>query len=737
MMLKNVKMPMTAGGADNRHSLKSALKRGFTIMELVIVIAVIAVLAAVLIPTFANLTQRANESADLQTVENLNTILRADETIDGEKPATMQEALKHAVSGGYNVTALTPTSDGNSILWNQEDNRFVLANSTTGEIIAKDDITTGTSATGYKYWTVVGDSDDLAVAEAKSFSRYYTSADVIANNAISASVGVDVSALETAVKIEYTNTNTDTEKAQDVIINGNGGALTVSAATDTVSAYGVFSSVNGKEVADESLHIYAEVSGNISIARGRLVIETGSSAAGVIVTGESVTIVVNDVANLGNIAVATGVSVDFNNIVINNTNTPTSEIVTTTPVDTTIADNFAGGLGTESSPYLIANLDQWLYLADNSRLMYSLASQGKYFSVLCDLDFEDINDNVQLSYFAGYITFNDHTVKNLQANTTQSPVMQDRNYSFLFGYVINNSEIAHINFVIDSPAVDCGPKLVGFIYNTDNRPFDVLLDYVTVDGTANYTDNNTGLFVYIASDCRLTLSNCVNYATIYNNGLTAFFVGRLYMSSGVPDNYCKDITFINCSNYGTIINTGSNWGCMLISNSYNVDETFNINVINCVNYGNIFANKINLIISISDYDDSAVVDAGNCNEGAFNLLTVEDNKFIISEATGATRYEMTFGFSGAASAGGVASITFVLDSDDLTSVDAYEWIDISEVPDGADVQIINDYGTTYKVYDGKYVFEYYQADGMKRQPSITVMAYDSNDNVVGIYVYTY
>ena len=94
MMLKNVKMPIVAGGGSgNRHSLKSALKRSFTIMELVIVIAVIAVLAAVLIPTFANLTERANESADLQTVENLNTILRADETIDGEKPATMQEAL--------------------------------------------------------------------------------------------------------------------------------------------------------------------------------------------------------------------------------------------------------------------------------------------------------------------------------------------------------------------------------------------------------------------------------------------------------------------------------------------------------------------------------------------------------------------------------------------------------------------------------------------------------------------
>lgn len=42
------------------------LKKGFTITELVIVIAVIAILAAVLIPTFANVINNANESAAMQ-----------------------------------------------------------------------------------------------------------------------------------------------------------------------------------------------------------------------------------------------------------------------------------------------------------------------------------------------------------------------------------------------------------------------------------------------------------------------------------------------------------------------------------------------------------------------------------------------------------------------------------------------------------------------------------------------
>ncbi len=46
--------------------MKKANKKGFTIVELVIVIAVIAILAAVLIPTFASVTERAKESKAMQ-----------------------------------------------------------------------------------------------------------------------------------------------------------------------------------------------------------------------------------------------------------------------------------------------------------------------------------------------------------------------------------------------------------------------------------------------------------------------------------------------------------------------------------------------------------------------------------------------------------------------------------------------------------------------------------------------
>ena len=50
--------------------MKKNNKKGFTIVELVIVIAVIAILAAVLIPTFTGVTERAKESAAMQNARN-------------------------------------------------------------------------------------------------------------------------------------------------------------------------------------------------------------------------------------------------------------------------------------------------------------------------------------------------------------------------------------------------------------------------------------------------------------------------------------------------------------------------------------------------------------------------------------------------------------------------------------------------------------------------------------------
>lgn len=59
-------------------------KKGFTIVELVIVIAVIGILAAVLIPTFSGVVESANESNALSEASNSLKVILAERAENGE-----------------------------------------------------------------------------------------------------------------------------------------------------------------------------------------------------------------------------------------------------------------------------------------------------------------------------------------------------------------------------------------------------------------------------------------------------------------------------------------------------------------------------------------------------------------------------------------------------------------------------------------------------------------------------
>lgn len=108
------------------------LKKAFTITELVIVIAVIAILAAVLIPTFTTLIDRANRSSDESAVYNMNLILS---TADTEKPESVSEALKLLEESGMDAKEYKALVKGNAFYYNLEKNRVIYMEVATNTIL--------------------------------------------------------------------------------------------------------------------------------------------------------------------------------------------------------------------------------------------------------------------------------------------------------------------------------------------------------------------------------------------------------------------------------------------------------------------------------------------------------------------------------------------------------------------------------------------------------------------------
>ena len=108
-------------------------KKGFTIVELVIVIAVIAVLAGVLIPSFSSIMKKANLSADKQAVREMNMALAADEAIHG-RPANIDTVMKVLANAGYNSDNWSCLTADYEVYWYEKDNRLILYNAKTAQV---------------------------------------------------------------------------------------------------------------------------------------------------------------------------------------------------------------------------------------------------------------------------------------------------------------------------------------------------------------------------------------------------------------------------------------------------------------------------------------------------------------------------------------------------------------------------------------------------------------------------
>ena len=98
-------------------------QKGFTVVELVIVIAVVAILAAVLIPTFSKIITNANISADSQLARNMNAIIAAERAAG--IPTRAEDVVELLEANG--ISKFKPKTAFYHFYWLKNENVIVLA----------------------------------------------------------------------------------------------------------------------------------------------------------------------------------------------------------------------------------------------------------------------------------------------------------------------------------------------------------------------------------------------------------------------------------------------------------------------------------------------------------------------------------------------------------------------------------------------------------------------------------
>lgn len=213
-------------------------KKAFTIVELVIVIAVIAILAAVLIPTFVNVTKSAKQSSDISAVRNMNTYLAVEDATKGNM--TLKDVHTVLAENGVDGEHYTPLYSGRYFFYDQDENRIVYteydSESNTYKVIFPEGMEQG----NHKWYSLNGSIDtstatialpsgsptagaiELEVKNAADFVKaaeyVSTYASELKNISLTLTDNIDLMGADA-------NFTSDTNEALNVTINGGGYTL--------------------------------------------------------------------------------------------------------------------------------------------------------------------------------------------------------------------------------------------------------------------------------------------------------------------------------------------------------------------------------------------------------------------------------------------------------------------------------------------------------------------------------
>lgn len=583
------------------------LKKAFTIVELVIVIAVIAILAAVLIPTFTSIIRKANEASDTALAKNMNTVLSTAEA-GGDAPADMEEVTYLMEQNGFKLENLNPTADGNVFVWNKATNRITYINRDKEVVYSGDNLPSGSAFTASgDYWLTVKTAGDI---KAWSGLSYYFADKQIADDTAGLTFSTPSSVDTGTYSYQGTITYTFTEEAE-VSVYGHVNALTVNAPKATVNNYSSVNTVTIQQVGANSYHEYGyaktlvvkdtAVNANIVIEKTGMVDKVDTSAAPD-----------SKFTNYGYVYTLNGQE-------ITDTTTYVYEITTAKEL-ASFRDKVNGGQTFAGLKVALkADVDisgkVWVPIAYDSRENY---------------------DREGYLYFAGTFDGENHTVNGLSNQGFQPTVLRVDTYgtgsgapeknNYLYGFfgilqgaTVKNLNMTNVNIATEEILLDSVGAIAGFASGS------VTIENCTASGSIEGQDAVAGIIgrIYLKKvDQKAEIRNCTSNINIVTVGQKAAGITAYARLDG-PESEEKLIFITDCVNNGNIQAAYYAAGIATAEDSGAICGK-HFSVTNCSNTGNITAtNNIGQILALGGESTTAQWVIENCTgTGTLSAATV-------------------------------------------------------------------------------------------------------------------
>ena len=515
------------------------LKKAFTLTELVIVIAVIAILAAVLIPTYTSLVRKANISADTQLAKNMNNLI-SDET-------TMGGVIDALAEGGYGIGKLNPTTEGHRFLWDQTSQQIIFVDENYKIVYKSKDINLDDA----QLWLTVKKPSE--VVKTKKFNlNYYLTQDSNQNFTLTT-----ISNFDTGDNVLNGNLTINSTANGEAVISGTfNGTTTINTPNADIQQFGSMDELNVTAVANNSLEVNGYVN-ELNLTEGKVDMQTSAYV-------KKVTLKSND-ATVVNAGIIETLKKDTN----------------TTPTFTNnggaVVTNEAGFANATTTGYTLQIGSLTELEGFRNAVNGGATFAGMTVELTADVELEDgwtpigafardSEPETAVKSFQGTFDGNGHTISNLN-NDGYSPktavllnnpttIHDKKEYSFgLFGYVSNakffDLTLTNVSINIETGSIygDSVGALIGYSYGT------LELEGITV-GSASTTDASAisaydgvaGVVGRAYGTGAISITDCVNYANITTNEKGAGILGYATNSS--------TITISGCVNYGNVTADG-------------------------------------------------------------------------------------------------------------------------------------------------------------------------------------